>query len=413
MLDISTYLIKDNHYVTIFSIICIFLVAFLFSSNKKRINFRATSYALILQFIVAFFILNTKIGQSFFHFIARGFIKVYDFAGKGLTFIFGNLADATGPWGYIFAVKVIAAIVFFGALMSVLHHLRIIQFFVKIISFVIRPLLKSSGAETLCAAGNSMLGPTEAPLLVKNYLKGMTESEMFLVMVSGMSTLNAPLLAIYGSMGIPMVHLLAASIMAIPGSILISKILVPETGIPETASADLSSQKIESANLLDAISRGTSDGLMLALNVGAMLISFISLIALVDFLLIKISSSTCSNTYTLDYLFSIIFSKVTYLIGVSKSDSNVAGTLLGQKLVLNEFIAYVSFLKESFTDRTRILMTYALCGMSNFSVIGILLGGVGALCPSQRGVLTRLGMKALLGGTLVNLLNAAIAALLI
>jgi len=369
--------------------------------------------ALFLQFLLAFFVLNTRIGQSFFHLLARGFIKVYDFAGKGLAFVFGNLTDATGPWGYLFAVKVIAAIVFFGALMSVLFHLRIIQFFVKIISFIIRPFLKTSGAETLCAAGSSMLGPTESPLLVKNYLKGMTESEMFLVMVSGMATLNAPLLAIYGSMGVPIIHLLASSFMAIPGSILIAKVLVPETGVPETASANLSDQKIESANLLDAISRGTSDGLMLALNVGAMLISFISLIALVDFLLVKFSSFACSNIYTLDSLFSIIFSKVTYLIGVSKSDSNVAGTLLGQKLVLNEFIAYISFLKENLADRSRILMTYILCGMSNFSVIGILLGGIGAICPSQRGVLIKLGIKALLGGTLVNLLNAAIAALLI
>lgn len=413
MFNIGAYLIRDNHYITIFSIFCILSVAFLFSSYKKRINFRLVLNALFLQFLLAFFVLNTRIGQSFFHLLARGFIKVYDFAGKGLAFVFGNLTDATGPWGYLFAVKVIAAIVFFGALMSVLFHLRIIQFFVKIISFIIRPFLKTSGAETLCAAGSSMLGPTESPLLVKNYLKGMTESEMFLVMVSGMATLNAPLLAIYGSMGVPIIHLLASSFMAIPGSILIAKVLVPETGVPETASANLSDQKIESANLLDAISRGTSDGLMLALNVGAMLISFISLIALVDFLLVKFSSFACSNIYTLDSLFSIIFSKVTYLIGVSKSDSNVAGTLLGQKLVLNEFIAYISFLKENLADRSRILMTYILCGMSNFSVIGILLGGIGAICPSQRGVLIKLGIKALLGGTLVNLLNAAIAALLI
>ena len=411
---IKSYLITNDHYLTIFSIFFIFAIAFLFSNNKKRINYKTMFNALAIQFLFAIFILKTNIGHSSFKYLAKGFVKVYSFANKGLEFVFGSLANETGPWGYIFAVKVVAAIIFFGALMSLLHHLKVIQFFVKIISFLIRPFLKTSGAETLCAVGNSMLGPTEAPLLVKHYLKGMTESEIFLVMVAGMSTINASLIAIYGAMGIPEIHLLAASVISIPGSILIAKILVPETGIPQTSSGiKMDDGSKTTANILDAISVGTTDGLGLALNIGAMLISFISLIAMVDFLLVKFTSYGFMNPYTLDMVFAKIFSPITYLIGVSKTDSAAAGTLLGQKIVLNEFIAYINFLAENISQRTQIIMTYALCGFSNFSVIGILIGGVGALCPEQRPLLTRLGIKALLGGTLVNLLNAAIAALLI
>ncbi|MFH1644468.1 MAG: nucleoside transporter C-terminal domain-containing protein [bacterium] len=411
---IKSYLVQDDHYLTILSILFIFLIAFIFSNNKKRINYKSMINALIIQFLFAVFILKTNIGYSTFKYLAKGFVKVYSFANKGLEFVFGGLVNEAGPWGYIFAVKVVAAIVFFGALMSLLHHLKVIQFFVKIISFLIRPLLKTSGAETLCAVGNSMLGPTEAPLLVKNYLKGMTESEIFLVMVAGMSTLNASLIAIYGAIGIPEIHLLAASVISIPGSILIAKILVPETGIPQTSTGMKMDGTRTTANILDAISVGTTDGLSLALNIGAMLISFISLIAMVDFLLVKATSfGLFTNPYTLDMVFAKVFSPITYLIGVSKTDSAVAGTLLGQKIVLNEFIAYINFLAENISQRTQVIMTYALCGMSNFSVIGILIGGVGALCPEQRPLLTRLGLKALLGGTLVNLLNAAIAALLI
>lgn len=410
---IRSYLLKDDHYLTIVSIFFILLIAFIFSNNKKRINYKTIINALGIQFLFAVFILKTSIGHTMFKHLARGFVKVYDFANKGLEFVFGNLVDASGPWGYIFAVKVVAAIVFFGALMSLLQHLGVIQFFVRIISFVIRPLLKTSGAETLAAVGNSMLGPTEAPLLVKGYLKGMTESEIFLVMVAGMSTINAALIAIYGAMGIPELHLLTASVMSIPGSILVSKLLVPETGVPETSKAIATDGEKSTSNVLDAISVGTSDGLNLALNVGAMLIAFISLIAMVDFFLLKFTTHALSNPCTLDFLFGKIFSPITYFIGVSKADSAAAGTLLGQKIVLNEFIAYISFLGETISQRTQIIMTYALCGFSNFSVIGILIGGVGALCPEQRPLLTRLGLKALLGGTLVNLLNAAIAALLI
>ena len=410
---IKAFLIKDNHYLNFAAIGIIFLVAFLFSVNKKKINVREIFTALLMQILLALFVLKTSIGHKIFKVLSAGFVKLYSFAGSGIEFVFGGLSDASGPWGYIFAVKVLTAFIFFGALMSLLSYLGVIKFTVKIISFVMRPLLGTSGAETLCAASSCVLGPTESPLLIKKYLKGMTESEIFVLMVSGMSTLSASVLAIYGSMGIPMIHLLVASVMAVPGSILMSKILIPETGVPETLSSKLADDKNSSGNVLDAIASGTSDGLYLALHVGAMLIAFISLIAFSDYILVKFSSSFLSEVYTLDKVFAKLFAVVATFIGVTSEDAGVAGTLLGQKLVLNEFIAYANMIKSTLSERSTIILTYAICGFANISVIGILIGGVGVLCPEQRSTLAKLGWKALLGGTLVNLLNASIAALLI
>ncbi|MCK4651187.1 hypothetical protein KAT08_03380 [Candidatus Babeliales bacterium] len=404
---IFSYFVKDNHYMSLIGIIVFLGVAVLFSNNKRKIKPKRIFAGLALQFFLALFVLKTEIGFKFFSAMAMGFSRIYSFSDAGIKFIFGNLVDTTGPWGLLFIVKVVPIIIFFGALMSLLHHLGIIQFFVKMISFIIRPLLGTSGAETLCATANSMLGPTESPLLIKKYLKNMTESEMLVVMVAGMSTIAASVMAVYGSMGIPMVHLIAASIMSIPGSILISKILVPETKVPETAAGNKFEMKKDTSNVLDAISTGTYDGLKLAAGVTAMLIAFISLMAMADYVLLSLTG------YNLDSIFSKLFSNVAFLLGISAKDKNIAGTLLGQKLVINEFIAYLNFVKFSLTDRARIILTYALCGFSNISVIGILIGGIGAIAPSTRSILTKFGWRALLGGTLVNLLNAAIAGLLI
>ena len=404
---ITSYFVKDNHYISLIGIAVFLFTAFLFSSNKRKINYARALSALGLQFALAFFVLNTEVGQKAFASLANGFSKLYSFADAGIRFIFGNLVDTTGSWGFIFAVKVVPIIIFFGALMSLFFHLGVIQFIVKILSFLLRPILGASGAETLCAAGNSMLGPTEAPLLIKKYLKGMTDSEMLVVMVSGMCTLQAGVLAVYGSMGVPMIHLLTASVMSIPGAIVVSKILLPETKTPETAAGNSIEMKKDTANMLDAISTGTSDGLKLAANVAAMLLAFISLMAMADYFLAMFTG------YDLNAVFAILFSKVAYLLGIGQADRAVAGTLLGQKLVINEFVAYANFVKVTLADRARIILTYALCGFANFSVVGILIGGVGSLAPNKRSFLTKFGLKALLGATLVNLLNAAIAGLLI
>ncbi len=401
------YFLKDNHYLSLIGILVFLLVAFIFSNNKKRINVRSVVGALALQFTLGLFVLKTEIGFRAFNALAAGFSKLYSFADAGINFMFGNLGDATGSWGYIFAVKVVPVVIFFGALMSLLSYLGIIQFFVKIISFFLMPLVGSSGAETLCATANSMLGPLESPLMVKKYVKGMTDSEMLAVMIAGMSTISASVMAVYGSIGVPMIHLLTASVMSIPGSLLISKILVPETKVPETGAGNSISSEKDGANVLDAISIGTMDGMKLAAAMAAMLIAFLSLMSMVDYFLINFTG------YDLNVLFAKLFSSVAYLLGISSEQASSAGTLLGQKLVLNEFIAYLSFVKIDLAERAKIILTYALCGFSNISVIGILIGGISAMAPNKRAILSKFGMRALLGGTLVNLLNAAIAGLLI
>jgi CNT family concentrative nucleoside transporter len=402
-----SYLMQDGRYMGIFGIMLILLVAFLFSNNKRRINIRLVATALLMQFCLAFVILKTTIGQNVFATIASGFEGLYGFATIGSEFLFGRLADASGPWGMVFAIKVLPTIIFFGALMAVLYHLGIVQIFVKGLAFLIRPLLGTSGAETLSVAANSMLGQTEAPLLIKNYLKNMTQSEMLVVMVGGMSHLSGSLLAVYGSMGVPIEHLLASTIMAIPGAIMIAKILIPQTEVPETAAGSSMKSERETSNILDAVSTGTSDGLRLAVNVAAMLIAFISLMAMINHILLS------SIGMSLDAIFAEGFYLVAYMLGVPFKDSRIAGSLLGQKLVINEFVAYMSFVKADLAARSRVILTYALAGFSNFSCIGIQIGGLGALCPERRQMIIKLGLTALLGGTLTNFLNAAIAGLLV
>jgi len=404
---------QDARYMSFVGIATILGIAFLFSKNKRKVSAKLVLSALAMQFFLAFCILRTEIGKNIFVALAAGFSKIYEFAGVGAAFMFGGLVDVAGPWGLVFIVKVVSIIILFGALTSILFHFGIVQFIVRIISFVIRPVLGTSGAETLCAAANSMLGQTEAPLLIKKYLAKMTESEILLVMISGMATMSGSILAVYGSMGVSMTHLLSASVMSIPGAILISKILLPEMAKPETLGTRQLAMESDSKNVLDAISIGTTDGMKLAANVAAMLITFISLIALLNYILGAMTGRVFGFSYTLDVLFSKLFSWVAFLIGVPMEDKNLAGTLLGQKLVINEFVAYANFVKMELTPRAKAILTYALCGFSNFSCIGIQIGGIGALAPQQRHYLVKLGMKAVLGGTLANLLNAAIAGLFI
>lgn len=407
------YFLEHNRFIGFFGILVVLGIAFLFSSHKTKISLRLLFSALGLQFVLAFFILKTSIGLLLFKNLADIFKSIYQFADSGVSFLFGSLAQSSGAWGFVFAIKVLPIIIFFGALMSLLFHLGIVQIIVKGLALAIRPILGTSGAETLSVAANSMLGQTEAPLLIKNYIARMTTSETLTMMVSGMAHLSGAILAAYGLMGVPVLHMLSASFMAIPGSILISKILIPETATPET----LGGQKIvvqrHTKNVLDAISTGTTDGLRLAVNVGAMLIAFISLIAMVNALLIWITGFFMASPLTLDFLFGKLFYGVAYLLGIQGGECQTAGSLLGQKLVINEFVAYSSFIKAGLTDRSQAILTYALAGFANFSSIGIQIGGIGAICPEKRELLTKLGLRALLGGTLANLLNAAIASLFI
>jgi concentrative nucleoside transporter, CNT family len=419
-----SYLLEYNRYCNILGILLILFIAFLFSRKRHAINYKLIINALVLQFIIAFTVLRTNIGQTIVHWVAALVNKIYVCADKGAEFVFGNLANSGTPWGFIFAIKVLPIIIFFGALMALLFHWGIIQRIVYIISIIIRPLLGTSGAETLCAISNSFLGQTEAPLLVRNYLKGMTKSEMLVVMVSGMATISGALLAVVAAMGVPAVHLLSASVMAIPGSILIAKILYPETEHSQTQAGVKMMEEKTTTNVFDAISGGTTDGLYLALNVAAMLISFLSLLALLNAglgfcshwlneLFIFMNMPWQLPSLSLSYIFSYLFAPFGYLLGFTGNDALQAGNLLGLKITINELYAYAQMVNMHLSDRAVAILTYALCGFSNFSCIGIQIGGIGALVPEKRNWLCELGLITLLGGSLSNLLSAMIAGLLL
>ncbi len=419
---IFDYFLEHNRYMNIIGIFVVLAIAFLFSKNRRAINYKLIINALILQIIIGLITLRTGVGQRIVQSIAHAVTAVYRCADAGASFVFGNLNNPTLPWGFIFAIKVLPIIIFFGALMAILFHYGIIQRIVALIGYCVQPFLGTSGAETLCAVANSFLGQTEAPLLIRNYLSSMTKSEILVVMVSGMGTVSGAILAVFGEMGVPMVHLLTASVMAIPGSILIAKILLPEEEKTKTGAGIEVEPEKTTGTVFDAISTGTTDGMYLALNVGAMLISFLSLIALVNYIL-GLTSSTV-NYYladvnlhiphlSLNYIFSRLFSPFGYLLGFTGNDALKAGELLGTKVTINELIAYSEMVKMDLSARVNSIMTYALCGFSNFSCIGIQIGGIGALVPAKRALLCQLGLYAVLGGSLSNLLSALIAGLLL
>ncbi len=418
------YLLEYNRYCNIIGILVILAIAVLFSRKRYAINYKLILNALLLQFVIAFLVLRTQIGTKSVNLVAELVHKIYLCADEGAAFLFGNLADASMPWGFVFAIKVLPIIIFFGALMALLFHWGIIQRCVYVVSLIVRPLLGTSGAETLCAISNSFLGQTEAPLLVRNYLKDMTRSEMLVVMVSGMGTISGAILAVFAAMGVPAVHLLSASVMAIPGSILIAKILYPETEKTKTDTELSLKDDIRTKNVFDAISTGTTDGLQLALNVGAMLIAFLSLLALVNsglgyigkylnYLFLYLNFSWQLPVLSLSYFFSYIFAPFGYLLGFTGDEALKAGELLGTKVTVNELIAYSDMLKMNLSPRAVSILTYALCGFSNLSCIGIQIGGIGALVPEKRSWLCEFGLLAVLGGSLSNLLSAMIAGLLL
>ena len=413
---IIAYLSEYNRYLNLIGIPVILAIAWIFSHHKRNINYRLVASALGLQAVFTYLMLKTSIGIGVVTAISCGIQYLYEYAAQGTAFVFGSLTDATGPWGLVFAIKVLPIIIFFGAFMALLFHFGIIQKIVSLLGKLISPLLGTTGSETLCALSNAFLGQTEAPLLVKNYLFGMTKSEFLVVMISGMGTISGAILAVYASMGVAIEHLLASSIIAVPGTILIAKILIPETekSIGDNLQVSLEERK---GNVFEAISVGTSDGLNLMLNVAAMLIAFIALIALCNGMI----AGSCSylNQWfgwnlpliNLDVIFSVIFYPLALLMGFTGSDATSVAQLLGIKVAVNEFLAYHKMISMQLPERVQTLTTYALCGFSNFSSIGIQIGGIGALVPSKKQWLTELGLTAVLGGVLSNLLTALLVGL--
>jgi len=392
---------------------------------------------LLAQLILAIGVLKIPFVQSVFEFVGNIFVKILDFTATGSEFLLGDLMD-TSTYGYIFIFQILPTIIFFSALTSILFYLGIIQKVVSGLAWVLSKLLGISGAESLSVAGNIFLGQTEAPLMIKAYLERMTRSEILLVMIGGMATVAGGVLAAYiGFLGgdDPVMrlafakHLLAASVMAAPGAIVISKILYPQLEKVNT-NVEVSSEKIGS-NILDAIANGTTEGLKLAANVAAMLLVFVALIAFINYgfekigdltnLNVLIAQNTPYDKFSLEAILGIIFAPLMWLIGVAKEDVMLMGQLLGIKLVASEFVGYIQLAELKNTanalslnfEKSVIMATYMLCGFANFASIGIQIGGIGSLAPGQRKVLSEFGMRALVGGTLASLMSATIAGMII
>ena len=416
---------------------CLVLIAYLFSNNRKKINWKTAFLGLFTQLILAILIIRVEFVQNIFEFFGKIFVKTLDFTMEGSRFLLGDMVNVES-FGYVFLFQVLPTIIFFSALTSVLFYLGIIQKIVKLLAWSLSKLLNISGAESLSVAGNIFLGQTEAPLMIKAYLENMTKSEILLVMIGGMATVAGGVLAAYiGFLGgedelmklYYAKHLLTASVMAAPGAIVISKILFPQVEAINK-NVTVSQDKIGS-NLLDAIANGTTEGLKLAANVGAMLLVFIAFIAMINFGFEKIgdlsnlnnwiSSNTTYQFLSIEFILGYTLSPLMWIIGVAKEDMALMGQLLGIKLAASEFIGYmqlselknVSNIVHLQYEKSILMATYMLCGFANFASIGIQIGGIGSLAPNQRINLSKFGMIAVLGGTLASLLSATIAGMII
>ncbi len=431
---------ENSLFITIirglFGLAILVFISFIFSTNRRAINWKIVIGGLLIQFILAISILKIPFMRLMFEILGKIFVRILDFTKAGTTFLFEGFLD-TETYGFIFAFQVLPTIIFFSALTSLLFYLGIIQKIVHLLAWLLSRALQLSGAESLSVAGNIFLGQTESPLMIKEYLSSMNKSEVLLVMIGGMATLAGGVLAAYISFlgGDDPVqrllfakHLLAASIMAAPGAVVASKILVPQ--VEETdKSIEITKDKVGS-NILDAISNGTTQGLKLAVNVAAMLLVFIAFIAMFNYILIKVGDWTSLNGYidafsggkysqlSLQFILGYIFAPIMWMIGVATPDIALVGSLLGQKIILTEFIGYVSLSEYKaagafFDTKSIIMSTYMLCRFVNFASIGIQRWGIGSLAPNQRVLLSQYGLRALLGGTIASLFSATMVGMIL
>ncbi|MGX1264890.1 CNT family concentrative nucleoside transporter [Rossellomorea marisflavi] len=399
----------------IFGIFVVLGIGFLFSSDKKRINYRSVIGGLIIQIIFAFLVLETSWGQSGLKWLTLGINEIINYSNEGIDFLFGGLFTEKSGIGYVFAFNVLPVVIFFSALISVLYYLNIMQFFIKIIGGALSKLLGTRKAESLSAAANIFVGQTEAPLVVKPYLSTMTKSELFAVMTGGLASVAGSVLVGYSLLGVPLEYLLAASFMAAPAGLVMAKLFVPETDdTPEPDSFKMEADS-DSANVIDAAAKGASVGLQLALNIGAMLLAFIALVALINGILGLIGGIFGYSDLTLELILGYVFSPLAWAIGVPWSEAVTAGNFIGQKLVINEFVAYSNFapVLGDLSDKAVAIISFALCGFANVSSLGILLGGLGNLAPNRRPEIAKMGLRAVLAGALASLLSAAIAGMFV
>ena len=395
-------------------------IAILLSRNRKAIRLRTVIGAFALQFMFGALVLYIPFGKKSLLFISDGVAQVIAFGDEGINFLFGDLT-ATFNYGFIFALRVLPVIIFFSALISVLYYVGIMKWVINILGGALSKLLGTSHTESLSATANIFVGQTEAPLVVRPFIKSMTNSELFAVMCGGLASVAGSVLAGYASMGVPLEYLISASFMAAPGGLLFAKLIMPETEKSiyklDQLSEDEDSDNTP-VNVIDAAASGAGSGLKLALNVGAMLLAFVGLIALVNGIFGGIGGLFDMPELTLELILGYIFSPLAFLIGVPWHEANTVGSFIGQKLVVNEFVAYLEFMPYLAEDTTIILsekskaiVSFALCGFANFSSIAILLGGLGGIAPSRRADIARFGLLAVAAGTLSNLMSATIAGL--
>lgn len=404
-------------------------IAILFSSNRRAIRLRTVGGAFIIQLAIGALVLYVPAGRSVLQGMSDGVSKIIGYGQDGMSFIFGGLVsdkmfELFGGGGFIFAFRVLPIIVFFSSLIAVLYYLGIMQLVIKVLGGGLQKVLGTSRTESLSATANIFVGQTEAPLVVRPYIATMTTSELFAIMCGGLASVAGSVLAGYAQMGVPMEYLIAASFMAAPGGLLFAKLMVPETeDVRDRVNAtDLVAEDERPANIIDAAAAGASSGMQLALNVGAMLLAFIALIALINGILGGIGGWFDYPQLSLELLLGWLFAPIAYLIGVPWSEATIAGSFIGQKIVVNEFVAFMNFGeymkadaeviaagKQVLSDHTKAIISFALCGFANLSSVAILLGGLGGMAPNRRGDVARLGMKAVMAGTLSNLMSATIA----
>jgi CNT family concentrative nucleoside transporter len=403
-------------------------IGYAFSTNRRAINWTTVGWGLGLQVIFAFIVLKTSLGQATFETVGGYITRLLAFSNVGAAFVFGPLGDATlwgrtmsgaiGPEGaqyaVIFAFQVLPTIIFIAALFAILYYFGVMQLIVRVFAVVMHRVLKASGAESLNVAASIFMGQTEAPLTIRPYLPEMTQSELMTVMTSGMAHISGGIMAAYIAFGIEARHLLTAVIMTAPGTIMMAKLLVPETGVPKTMGSVTLKVERTDVNVIDAAGRGTQEGLHLALNVGAMLISFLALIALLNALLGYLPSPGGGHL-SLERIFGWVFAPIAWAMGVPWRDAPTIGNLLGTRMALNEFVAYSQLgpLKPVLDPKSFTIATFALCGFANFSSIGMQIGGIGGLAPERRHDLARLGLRAMFAGTLANFMTATIAGFLL
>lgn len=404
----------------VFGIVALLAIAYALSSGKKSINLRTVGLAFALQVILGAFVLYVPFGKDVLLSMTNGVQSVIDSAKVGINFLFGGLGtDAMfeNGVGFVFAVRVLPNIIFFSSLIAVLYYLGIMQWVIKIIGGALQKLLKTSKPESLSATANIFVGQTEAPLIVRPYIAKMTQSELFAIMVGGLASVAGSILAGYAGLGIELKYLIAASFMAAPGGLLMAKIICPETEHDKIVdkSVDYDDENDKPTNVIDAAASGAASGLKLAVNVGAMLLAFIALIALLNTIVGGISGLLGYQDITIEFFLGYLFAPFAYIIGVPVNEMLQAGSFIGQKIVVNEFFAYVNFveIKDTLSPATQAIVTFALCGFANLSSIAILLGGIGSMAPSRRHDIARLGMRAMIAATLANLMSAAIAGIFI